>query len=732
MRSKSIVLRLKSSPDSGELDDPAGLMNGWTSNGWSEIVSNYSGVSISSRFYPRFAKFLEETRTNFDNPNRRLVDMSRYLTVVFDNWSDAHPILEKLNEFEAVEIAYLEPVASVASVNPDDPRYQNQGYLKPAPIGVGSESGWPFTGGDGAGQRFVDVELGWTVDHEDLEAHEIELIHGSNHDEWRFHGTAVLGEICAVDNTVGCIGIVPNLDKVAVSSAYGSNPASAIIAAGEYLQEGGVVLIELQWVDLFGYQYVILEAADDVFHAITHLVARGIHVVEAAGNGSIQLDYLEHPAEGRILDRERRSFRDSGAIVVGAASSGVPHNRLWFSNLGSRVDCYGWGHNVNTCYSNNQGDKNLYTETFDGTSAASPIVTGVALSLLGIAENSGTRLSPQLLRALLSDPANGTPSRDPQNDQIGVMPDIRRLISRFGILPDLYIRDNVADVGNRSNGVNSSSPDIIVRNFAVTDPNGEFGQGSGTENDVLLSDDVATGSNNFIYLRARNRGVAYASNVTCDVYWAHPSTLITPRNWNLIGSREFPTIPPGRILMVSDRIVWDRNNIPGPGHYCFIGLLHHSSDPRPNLSHLDEIQQFVHFVNTDNNVAWRNFSAVDMAHPDGTDNHSMPVVVRNTDEQVAMTFEVVTRLPPGSYVAYRMPGDNPIDLPVAGRFAIFSETILPSLIEIKIEVRIPYEYWSVDNYEVYARQTYQGIEVGRVTWMFKKREGLNELGSITD
>jgi hypothetical protein len=104
--------------------------------------------------------------------------------------------------------AYLEPPpVEPPAVNPaDDPRSPNQGYLDPAPDGIDAEYAWSFAGGDGAGQSLVDLEWGWTFNHEDLAAHGISLISGINH-SYFFHGTGVLGELGAGDNAVGCVGI---------------------------------------------------------------------------------------------------------------------------------------------------------------------------------------------------------------------------------------------------------------------------------------------------------------------------------------------------------------------------------------------------------------------------------------------------------------------------------------------------------------------------------------------
>jgi hypothetical protein len=56
---------------------------------------------------------------------------------------------------------------------------------------------------------------------------------------------------------------------------------------------------------------------------------------------------------------DRSDFRDSGAIIVAAATSAAPHTRLVYSTFGQRIDCYAWGQNIRTCSSDAAGATNL-------------------------------------------------------------------------------------------------------------------------------------------------------------------------------------------------------------------------------------------------------------------------------------------------------------------------------------------------------------------------------------
>jgi hypothetical protein len=132
----------------------------------------------------------------------------------------------------------------------------------------------------------------------------------------------------------------------------------------------------------------------------------------------------------QILNRTSADFRDSGAIMIGAASAAAPHTRLGFSNFGSRIDCYGWGQQIDTCGDGWTGTSTTaYTSSFGGTSGASPIVTGAALVLQSWRVSLGeSPYGPATLRGLLTNPDVNTSSADPAADRIGVMPNLRAIV----------------------------------------------------------------------------------------------------------------------------------------------------------------------------------------------------------------------------------------------------------------------------------------------------------------
>jgi hypothetical protein len=172
-------------------------------------------------------------------------------------------------------------------------------------------------------------------------------------------------------------------------------------------------------------------------------------VVEAAGNGSQNLD-------DAIYNRRPSGFPSwwknpfnpanpsSRAIVVGAGAPppgthgrnhGADRSRLGFSNYGRRVDAQGWGREVTTTgYGDLQGGGNKdlwYTDTFSGTSSASPMIVGALACVQGvIKKQASTLLTPESAISLLrttGSPQLDTPGR-PKTQRIGNRPNLRQMI----------------------------------------------------------------------------------------------------------------------------------------------------------------------------------------------------------------------------------------------------------------------------------------------------------------
>ncbi|HOX26990.1 MAG TPA: FlgD immunoglobulin-like domain containing protein [Candidatus Krumholzibacteria bacterium] len=339
--------------------------------------------------------------------------------------------LDALNARPEVEIAHPAPVcepaviaAGVARAAADPalptPDFAGlQGYLYDPPVGLDAPAAWALDGGRGAGMKFIDVELGWTLGHEDFDPRR-RFYQGANLDpSSAAHGTAVLGEVIGVPNAYGVTGFSSDVQWGVVGITLGEWPVVPhyFLEAAEALDAGDVWLIELQMYPP-GRDATPMEWLQVNFDVIwTSCWSLGVVCVEAGANGSQDLD---SSVWGGVFDRD---VRDSGAIMVAA---GTPVGRVaeWFTNYGSRMDVHAWGSEiVTTGYGdlyNGGTEETLYTGDFGGTSGASPMVVGGALCLQGIATATlGSPLAPLALRTLLHDtgiPHAGTQFIGPRPD----------------------------------------------------------------------------------------------------------------------------------------------------------------------------------------------------------------------------------------------------------------------------------------------------------------------------
>ncbi|HDR8476645.1 TPA: S8 family serine peptidase [Bacillus cereus] len=416
------------------------------------ILAEYPNVTINRLFNSLNPKEIKNLGKEIKDSDQISSNLLNYYIVETQDDIDVQALLTKIEKSSLVETAYLQeeeapPAERLPnlSVNPyDEPRLTRQGYLEPAPLGINAPYAWSIKGGDGKGTTFVDMEYGWLFNHEDLVNQKIELISGQNKSEHHDHGTSVLGIVSAEDNNIGGIGIAPKAKVKVVSQIRDNgnyNTADAILSAVNNMQAGDILLLEAQATyDGYGDKnYFPVEVKPDIFDAIRMGTNKGIIIIEAGANGGNDLDQFRDRNGKQVLNRNSPDFKDSGAIMVGAASARVPHKRSYFSNYGSRVDVYGWGNAVDTTDAKpSEFITNLYTSSFAGTSSASPIIAGAAASIQGIAKNNqGKVYTPSQIRAILSDPSTGTKSNDPTSDKIGVLPDLKAILSKLGFSPNL-------------------------------------------------------------------------------------------------------------------------------------------------------------------------------------------------------------------------------------------------------------------------------------------------------
>lgn len=454
---------------------------------WKELVDQFHGISIK-RIYisvsPEQVQQIEDEA--FEQvPPRERPNLLKFFMIDSPPGTDRYALVEAIKEWEITELAYVPfSIASPPDLPNNTHAFQSiQRQLDSAPESVGAEEAWLTPNADGTGMKFIDLERGWFLNHQDFldptpssvfsiaDPATSQLLSPTdpNYDYYVAHGTSVLGTVAAPDYSGNIIGIAYKASGRVISINrvnMGENIHDAIIKAVDLLLpnplfDGDVLLIEAQAMDSVTKRLWPVEVNFLEYQEIRTATQKKIVVIEPAGNGidrkyggaigdsGNDLDSFADPNSGsviHILNRNISSeFRvDSGAIVVGSATATTPHNRMVRtannpeSNYGSRVDCYAWGEQIRTTRGSTSSG---YDGTFGGTSGASAMIAGVALVVQGVAkarncgDNANGTYSPLELRRILS--TCGTPSNNPAADLIGIMPDLKKIIDEelSGCLP---------------------------------------------------------------------------------------------------------------------------------------------------------------------------------------------------------------------------------------------------------------------------------------------------------
>lgn len=731
----------------------------------------------------------------------RPVDFLTFFYIHLDSEEAAASIVKVLSESKKfIDYVYQESLPAPNPDVPQgaNPALNLQGYAKASNFsnstatsigGIDTEAAWLIPGaiGSGTGISFIDIEMQWDLNHNEwadssgtVRFNAGSLIHGHNYSEPGNldpdHGTKVLGILGMQDNAVGGVGLARDATGKLVSvwrdaepgestgsASYIHDIPQAIMTAIDHLAFGDVLLIERQ-IYAQGTNTILhpVEMDPAIFAEIRLATALGIAVIEPAGNmaptgaATVNLDTQVNYLGRRILERSNASglnqFEDSGAIMVAAAYSSptsvpgylkaVTNRGYWSvnSNSGSRVDCFAWGDNVRTTSAGNN-----FVSTFGGTSAAAAIVAGAAIVVQSLAkQNLSVPFNAWHLRHVLTSTGTLPAADNPAANPIGVMPNLNTFISAaLNATPDLVVRDNLSDNGTIHSGTLSTSPDIIVRpENSVANPQAAFGGGNPNMGNANLGTNEITRQDQDIFVRVFNRGGSNATNAQATVYWSPPSTLVTPNMWNLIGTSTplaAAIMPNPSSMTVLNRVNWDSSlaSFPGPGHYCFIAVVHSAQDPNPIPDHTEITRQltfdeFRDLIRTHNNIAWRNFN-IGPLPPSGSNMMMSFVAPGAFDEDRAMQLEVGADFPPGTQ--FRLEGkagfvnalvkgyfeegpEGKVQLPLSPyRLNRFKEIPFParSLNTLQLIARLP-EIHEQRTYEIFARQCYKGEEVGRITW----------------
>lgn len=234
------------------------------------------------------------------------------------------------------------------------------------------------------------------------------------------------------------------------------------------------------------------------------------------------------------------------------------------------------------------------------------------------------------------------------SEMTNIIDDIGAAITEFCLSasePDIFIRDNLSDTGKEpSTGGLSISPDIIVRKNMVTDPAVTLG-------DITVdpgSDKVEIGNDNYLYARIHNPG-SQLTDAAVRFYFAPLTTSCSPLFWNFIDEVDIFSIPAGG-FKVSDTVTWP--NVPDPGttnHFCLIAVCGNTTDPFPDTSMINSASEFIEFMKSSNNIAYRNVTFENI-EPDGWGK--IPFVMHGFSRKME-DYDLVfdgSKLPEGSHI----------------------------------------------------------------------------------
>lgn len=322
------------------------------------------------------------------------------------------------------------PVSAPADLDPPTPPLDAfQGYLE-AGEGIDARGAWAL-GWSGVGVRLRDVEYGWNAAHEDLEDVPLHPEPGQTVAPEAIrqglapqHGTAALGMIVAPHNDYGIDGLAPGVEAFTYPEwtvEGGLRRAEAVAAAVADSAPGDVLMLQLQTPEPSSNALGPAELDADIWMLTRMAVDAGVVVVAAAGNGALDLDGVDAA--------EYRARGDSGALLVGAGEVGT-RAALPFATHGARVDLQGWGESVFTLgYGDHarygDDDNQAYTSSFEGSSAALPMVAAASALVL---EASAGDLSPADVRRLLV----ATGAHQDEGPHVGPLPDLAAALPWVG------------------------------------------------------------------------------------------------------------------------------------------------------------------------------------------------------------------------------------------------------------------------------------------------------------
>lgn len=350
------------------------------------ILLKMNGVAPDRRLIRKFKAVF--------TPVKHMADM--YLVEV--SGADAFDILDIVSDLNRQEsVAFAEPdFLRIMELTTNDSFYNNQwglennGSTGTADADIDVEGAWQYT--TGSGVKVAVLDNGVDLNHEDLSAN---LLTGydatdrslggySQGNDW--HGTAVSGVIAAVaNNNKGIAGVAYDSKVIPIRVTYTSRGApvfhdSWVVAGINEAVALGADVINMS----FRYSGSGSSSVNSALDNAANTGRGGLGIVLVGASGNDNAGTVSNPAsKTNTLAVGASSFCDrrwspSGCTPYPTGTSG--------SNYGSQLDVVAPGRDLWTLDNMGTLGKNSgnYDGDFTGTSAAAPIVSGIAALILSV------------------------------------------------------------------------------------------------------------------------------------------------------------------------------------------------------------------------------------------------------------------------------------------------------------------------------------------------------------
>ena len=268
----------------------------------------------------------------------------------------------------AERVKTQENIIYKAMVTPNDPLFQYQWHLNK----ISAPPAWDISKSSSSIKVAV-IDSGFALDHQDLtnkfdKANAYDFINNDSipmagdTGAFVYHGTMVAGLVGAsTNNGIGVSSVAwdANILPIQALNDAGEGNTFTIASAINYAVSKGAKVINLSLGSF---------SADPVMEgAINNAISSGVSVVAASGNSGC--DCLIYPANY------------PNVIAVGATD--INDNRASFSNYGNNLDIVAPGTGtIRTTFMSASNKTSLYTTSANGTSIATPIVSGAIALIL--------------------------------------------------------------------------------------------------------------------------------------------------------------------------------------------------------------------------------------------------------------------------------------------------------------------------------------------------------------